>query len=144
MCGLCCCRSTCPLAHLYTHSHVYPIQTPLQQPIQTPLHNNPLVQQQPPFHNTPVSTTPPLRTHTHLATGESTAEWVLRKSKQLNIATRERPHELHPWLELAAFQQEAASAGGAKVCGGGGDAIVGVLRVCGVRGWTWCERVDVV
>lgn len=47
--------------------------------------------------------------------GESMDDWVLRRSRELNIATRERPFDLQLWLALAAFQKQAAAVGGNRV-----------------------------
>ena len=39
--------------------------------------------------------------------GESQDQFVLRHTKEFNIAVRERPHELQLWLDYAAYQDEA-------------------------------------
>ncbi|GAB4821148.1 hypothetical protein N2152v2_008194 [Parachlorella kessleri] len=47
--------------------------------------------------------------------GETREEWVLRWTRQLNAATRERPYDLQLWLDFAQFQvnkEEAVRAGG--------------------------------
>ncbi|GAX76039.1 hypothetical protein CEUSTIGMA_g3482.t1 [Chlamydomonas eustigma] len=42
------------------------------------------------------------------AEGETVEEYILRKTKEYNIATRERPSELQLWLDFSAFQLESA------------------------------------
>jgi len=38
--------------------------------------------------------------------GESQDEYILRRTKEFNIAVRERSHDLQLWLDYAAFQDE--------------------------------------
>ena len=38
--------------------------------------------------------------------GESQDEYVMRRTKEFNIAVRERSHDLQLWLDYAAFQDE--------------------------------------
>ena len=38
--------------------------------------------------------------------GESQDEYVLRRTKEFNIAVRERSHDLQLWLDYAAFQDD--------------------------------------
>jgi hypothetical protein len=38
------------------------------------------------------------------AAGESVDEYILRRTKEYNVSTRERPYELNVWLQFAAFQ----------------------------------------
>lgn len=38
------------------------------------------------------------------AAGESVDEYILRRTKEYNVSTRERPHDLTVWLQFAAFQ----------------------------------------
>jgi hypothetical protein len=41
--------------------------------------------------------------------GETQDEWALRRTKEFNEATRQRPQDLKLWLEFAAFQVTAGS-----------------------------------
>jgi hypothetical protein len=43
--------------------------------------------------------------------GESAEERILRRTREFNRAVRERPEDLHVWLDFAAFQDEAAALG---------------------------------
>ncbi|DBB14987.1 hypothetical protein WJX82_009217 [Trebouxia sp. C0006] len=45
------------------------------------------------------------------APGESQDEYILRRTKEFNIAVRERSHDLQLWLDYAAFQDETTRAG---------------------------------
>lgn len=38
--------------------------------------------------------------------GESQDEYVMRRTKEFNIAVRERSHDLQLWLDYAAFQDD--------------------------------------
>ena len=38
--------------------------------------------------------------------GESRDEYVMRRTKEFNIAVRERSHDLQLWLDYAAFQDD--------------------------------------
>jgi len=38
------------------------------------------------------------------APGESVDEYILRRTKEYNVSTRERPYDLSVWLQFAAFQ----------------------------------------
>lgn len=38
--------------------------------------------------------------------GESQDDYTMRRTKEFNIAVRERPHDLQLWLDYAAFQDE--------------------------------------
>ena len=40
--------------------------------------------------------------------GETAEEAVLRRTREFNVALRERPQDLQLWLDFAAFQDEAA------------------------------------
>lgn len=40
------------------------------------------------------------------APGESQDQYVMRRTKEFNIAVRERPHDLQLWLDYAAFQDD--------------------------------------
>lgn len=39
--------------------------------------------------------------------GETEAAYLMRRAKEFNVATRERPGDLQLWLDFAAFQDEA-------------------------------------
>lgn len=39
--------------------------------------------------------------------GETEAAYLMRRAREFNVATRERPGELQLWLDFAAFQDEA-------------------------------------
>ncbi|KAL3135501.1 hypothetical protein ABBQ38_005981 [Trebouxia sp. C0009 RCD-2024] len=41
--------------------------------------------------------------------GESQDQYVMRRTKEFNIAVRERPHDLQLWLDYAAFQDGTSS-----------------------------------
>ncbi|PRP76931.1 hypothetical protein PROFUN_06209 [Planoprotostelium fungivorum] len=43
--------------------------------------------------------------------GESLEEWVTRRTRQLNAATRERPDELKVWLDFIQFQTKLSDMG---------------------------------
>lgn len=43
-----------------------------------------------------------------LQAGMTPDEWVLKATRDWNIAVRERPHEEQVWLDFAAFQHVAA------------------------------------
>ncbi|DBA66769.1 TPA: hypothetical protein ACH3X2_001915 [Trebouxia sp. C0005] len=45
------------------------------------------------------------------APGESQDEYILRRTKEFNIAVRERSHDLQLWLDYAAFQDETTRSG---------------------------------
>ena len=38
--------------------------------------------------------------------GESVDEFILRKTKEFNVATRERYFDIDVWLQFAAFQDQ--------------------------------------
>ena len=40
------------------------------------------------------------------APGESQDQYIMRRTKEFNIAVRERSHELQLWLDYAVFQDE--------------------------------------
>lgn len=40
------------------------------------------------------------------APGESQDEYVMRRTKEFNVAVRERSHDLQLWLDYAAFQDD--------------------------------------
>lgn len=48
--------------------------------------------------------------------GENEEQYVMRKTKEFNIATRERPFELGLWIQFAQFQDDAAKLLRRKVC----------------------------
>ena len=39
--------------------------------------------------------------------GETEAAYLMRRAREFNVATRERPGDLQMWLDFAAFQDEA-------------------------------------
>ena len=39
--------------------------------------------------------------------GETEAAYLMRRAREFNVATRERPEDLQMWLAFAAFQDEA-------------------------------------
>jgi hypothetical protein len=39
--------------------------------------------------------------------GETEAAYLMRRAREFNVATRERPEDLQMWLDFAAFQDEA-------------------------------------
>jgi hypothetical protein len=39
--------------------------------------------------------------------GETEAAYLMRRARDFNVATRERPQDLQMWLDFAAFQDEA-------------------------------------
>lgn len=45
-----------------------------------------------------------------LAEGESNEELLLRRTREFNVATRERPHDVQLWLQFARFQVRARRA----------------------------------
>lgn len=40
--------------------------------------------------------------------GESQDQYEMRRTKEFNIAVRERPHDLQLWLDYAAFQDDTS------------------------------------
>jgi hypothetical protein len=46
--------------------------------------------------------------------GETIEQWVLRRTRELNMATRERPHDVGLWLQLASFQDEVSRVMGRR------------------------------
>jgi hypothetical protein len=46
--------------------------------------------------------------------GETVEQWVVRRTRELNMATRERPHDPGLWLQLAAFQDEVSRVMGRR------------------------------
>lgn len=53
---------------------------------------------------------------------ESVEQWVIRRTKEFNVMTREQPHAEKLWLQYADFQEEAARA-----VHGGGEIVSSLL-----------------
>lgn len=45
------------------------------------------------------------------APGESHDQYIMRRTKEFNIAVREKSHDLQLWLDYAAFQDETSRYG---------------------------------
>ncbi|KAK9820400.1 hypothetical protein WJX72_009973 [[Myrmecia] bisecta] len=43
--------------------------------------------------------------------GETAEQYLMRRTKEFNVATRERPYDLQLWLDFAAFQDEHVRSG---------------------------------
>ena len=59
--------------------------------------------------------------------GETAEEAVLRRTRDFNVALRERPQDLQLWLDFAAFQDEAAGSAPGFRAPGTGCALPGDL-----------------